>query len=38
MCACDWNFTCPACRDTPQDHRYELDEEEPAVEVFGGEE
>ena len=26
MCACDSDFTCGACKDTPQDGRYFLDE------------
>ena len=28
MCACDWDFICNACKDTPQDGRYFLDEQD----------
>ena len=37
MCACEHDFVCSLCRDTPQDWRYELDEPEPPLIMLGEE-
>ena len=38
MCACESDYVCSKCRDTPQDWRYELDEPEPEPILMLGEE
>ena len=35
MCACEPGWTCPRCRDTPSDHRYELNEPEVFEDLVG---